>query len=119
MKHAKKQVPSGYSVNIVSSHRKTSKQSYYCGADAVSAFPKEMRKLAYKFINICKKLFGKAKKHRKVRDRDHYTGKCRGAAHSICNLRYSTRKDIPVFFHNGTNYDFNLIINELVKEFRS
>ena len=142
-KKVNKQVPSGYSVNIVSSHRKTSKQSYYCGADAVSAFPKEMRKLAYKFINIykqpmidlteceiykyenakychiCKKVFGKAKKHRKVRDRDHYTGKSRSAAHSICNLRYSTRKDIPVFFHNGTNYDFNLIINELVKEFRS
>ena len=139
-KKVNKQVSSGYSVNIVSSHRKTSKQSYYCGADAVSAFPKEMRKLAYKFINIykqpmidlteceiykyenakychiCKKVFGKAKKHKKVRDRDHYTGKFRGAAHSICNLRYSTQKDIPVFFHN---YDFNLIINELVKEFRS
>ena len=26
---------------------------------------------------------------------------------------------IPVFFHNGTNYDFNLLINELAKEFRS
>ena len=26
---------------------------------------------------------------------------------------------IPVFFHNGTNYDFNLIINELAKEYRS
>ena len=25
------------------------------------------------------------------------------------------QKDIPVFFHNGTNYDFNLIINELAK----
>ena len=37
----------------------------------------------------------------------------------ICNLRYSTQVDIPVCFHNGTNYDFNLIINELAKEFRS
>ena len=72
-----------------------------------------------KYCHICKKAFGKAKKHRKVRDHDHYTGKFRGAAHSICNLRYSTQKDIPVFFHNGTNYDFNIIINELVKEFRS
>ena len=24
-----------------------------------------------------------------------------------------------MFFHNGTNYDFNLIISELAKEFRS
>ena len=63
-----------------------------------------------KYCHICKKVFGKAKKHRKVRDHDHYTGKFRGAAHSICNLRYSTQKDIPVFFHDGTNYEFNLII---------
>ena len=34
-------------------------------------------------------------------------------------MKYSTQKDIPVFFHNGTNYDFNLVINELAKEFRS
>ena len=59
------------------------------------------------------------KKHRKVRDHDHYTGKYRGAAHNICNLRYSAQKDIPVLFHNGSNYDFNLIITELGKEFRS
>ena len=58
------------------------------------------------------------KKHRKVRDHDHYTGKYLGTAHSIGNLRYSTQKDIPVFFHNGSNYDFNLIIIELAKEFR-
>ena len=32
------------------------------------------------------------KKHHKVRDRCRYTGKCRGAAHSICNLRYNTPK---------------------------
>ena len=37
----------------------------------------------------------------------------------ICNMRYSTEIDIPVFFHNGTNYDFNLIITELAKECRS
>ena len=64
-------------------------------------------------------MFGDKKKHRKVRDHDHYTGKFRGAAHSICNLRYSTQKVIYVFFHNGTSYDFNLIIPELAKEFRS
>ena len=33
-------------------------------------------------------------------------------------MKYSTQKDIPVFFHNGANYDFNLVINELAKEFR-
>ena len=72
-----------------------------------------------KYCHICRKVFGKAKKHRKVRGHDHYTGKLRGTAHSMCNLRYSTQKDIPVFFHNSANYDFNLIIPELAKEFRS
>ena len=72
-----------------------------------------------KYCHICKKVFGKKKNDIKIRDHDHYTGKYRGAAHLICNLRYSTQIDIPVFFHNGTNYDFNLIINKLAKEFRS
>ena len=133
-KKVNKQVPCGYTINVANSHDRSSKQSYYRRDDAVSEFCKEIRKLAYKHINIykepmidliecgiyqyqdakychiCKKVFGEAKKHRKVRDHDHYTGKFRGAAHSICNLRYSTQKDIPVFFHNGTNYEFNLII---------
>ena len=33
-----------------------------------------------KYCHICKKVFGEAKKHRKVCDHDHYTGKFRGAA---------------------------------------
>ena len=32
------------------------------------------------------------KNYRKVRDHCHYTGKYRGAAHSICDLRYRTTK---------------------------
>ena len=72
-----------------------------------------------KYCHICKKVFGKKKNHFKVRDHDHYTGKCRGAAHLICNLRYFTQIDIPVIFHDGTNYDFNLIVTKLAKEFRS
>ena len=72
-----------------------------------------------KYCHICKKVFGEGKKRKKVRDHDHYTGKFRGAAHSICNLRYSTQRDIPEFFHNGTNYDFNQVIPELAKEFKS
>ena len=90
-------------VHLQSVHRKTSKQYCYRGEDAVSHFLKKMRNITYDFTNIykqsmidltereineyenakychiCKKVFGKAKKHRKVRDHDHYTGKLRGA----------------------------------------
>ena len=67
---------------------------------------------------ICKKEFDKNdKKHYKVRDHCHYTGKYRGAAHDICNLRYKIPKEIPVVFHNGSTYDYHFIIKELVKEF--
>ena len=34
----------------------------------------------------------KDRKYRKIRDHYHYTGKYRGAAHSICNLKYSEPK---------------------------
>ena len=52
-----------------------------------------------------------------MRDNCHYTGKYRGAAHNICNLRYKVPKEIPVVFHNGSTYDYHFIIKELVKEF--
>ena len=57
------------------------------------------------------------KKVRKLKDHCHCTGKYRGAAHNICNLRYKTPKEIPVVFHNGSTYDYHLIIKELKKEF--
>ena len=57
------------------------------------------------------------KKNYKVRDHCHYTGKYRGAAHNICNLRYKILKEIPIVFPNGFTYDYHFIIKELVKEF--
>ena len=47
------------------------------------------------------------KLYQKVRDDCHYIGKFRGAAHSICNLRYKVPQEIPVVFHNGSAYDYN------------
>ena len=58
------------------------------------------------------------KKYRKVRDHCHYTGKYRGAPHSICNLKYSVTKIIPIVFHHGSNYDYHFIIKELAEEFK-
>ena len=72
-----------------------------------------------KICYICKKEFDISnKKHHKVRDHCHYTGKYRGAAHNICNLRYKVPKEIPIVFHNGLTYDYHFIIKELVKEFK-
>ena len=69
---------------------------------------------------ICKKRFStddKNKKYHKVIDHCHYTGKYRGAAHDICNLRYKILKEIPEVFHNGSTYDYHFIIKELAEEF--
>ena len=69
---------------------------------------------------ICKKEFNtddSDKKHHKVKDHCHYTGKYRGAAHNICNLRYRIPKEIPIVFHNGSTYDYHFIIKELVNKF--
>ena len=68
-------------------------------------------------IDTTKSSFLERKKNYKVRDHCHYTGKYRGAAHNICNLRYKVPKEIPVVFHNGSTYDYHFIIKELVKEF--
>ena len=38
------------------------------------------------------------KKYHKVRDHSHYTGKYRGTAHNICNLRYKTPKTFLWYF---------------------
>ena len=70
---------------------------------------------------ICKEKFEnkyvKDKKYCKVRDHCHYAWEYRGAAHSICNLKYSVPKKIPIAFHNGSNYYNDFIIKELTEEF--
>ena len=55
----------------------------------------------------------KYKKYRKVRDHCHYTIEYRGAAHSICNFKYSAPKKFPTVLYNGSNYDYHFIIKEL------
>ena len=136
--------PSGYSLFTHCSFDKTkNKLDYYRGDNCMKKFCKDLREHATKIINyekkdmipltkkeenhnkqkvcyICKKEFNtddSDKKHHKVKDHCHYTGKYRGAAHNICNLRYKIPKEIPIVFHNGSTYDYHFIIKELVKEF--
>ena len=59
----------------------------------------------------------KDKKNCKVRYHCRYTDKYRGAAHSICNLKYSVSKKNYMVFHKGWNYDYHFIIKELAEEF--
>ena len=47
----------------------------------------------------------------------HCTGKYRGAAHRICNLKFNVPNEIPVVFHNVSNYDYHFIIKELANDF--
>ena len=54
--------------------------------------------------------------YHKFRDHCHFTRKFRAAAHSICNLRHKTPKEIPTVFHNGSIYDYHFIINQLAKK---
>ena len=58
------------------------------------------------------------KNNRKVRNHCHYTGEYKGVAHSICNLKYSVPKKIPIVFHNESNYDYHFIIKELAEKFK-
>ena len=65
--------------------------------------------------HICNKEFNN---DNKVRDHCNYTGKCRGATHNKCNLRYKIPKEIPVVFRNGSTYDYDFIIKQLTREFK-
>ena len=138
-----KHTPSGYSLFTHCSFDKTkNKLDYYRGKDCMKRFCKDLREHTTKIITyknkkmipltineekyhnkqkicyICKKKFDTSnKKHYKVKDHCHYTGKYRGAAHKICNLRYKIPKEIPILFHNGSTYDYHFIIKKSVKEF--
>ena len=132
--------PCGYSLDLVSSFdSKQNKHSFYRGKDCIKKFCRDLKELRTKIINyeekdmipltdsenkfykeVCydKNEKKKFKLYQKVRDHCHYTGKFRGAAHSICNLRYKVPQEIPVKIHNGSKYDSHFIINELREDFR-
>ena len=138
-----KHTPLGYSIFTHCSFDKSkNKLNYYRGKDCMKKFSKDLREHVSKITNyekkkmipltaeekiyhnkqkicyMCKKEFNNnEKKNYKVRDHCHYTGKYRGTAHNICNLRYKVSKEIPIVFHNGSIYDYHFIIKELVKEF--
>lgn len=55
---------------------------------------------------------GVSKNYETVHDHSHYTDKDRGAAHSICNLRYKPPKEILVVFHHRSINNYHIIIKQ-------
>ena len=69
-------------------------------------------KLAYDnsiLCHICIEELGEDR----VRDHCHLSGKFRGAAHEVCNVKYKVLTLFPVVFHNLTVYDSHLFIKTL------
>ena len=65
---------------------------------------------------ICKEEFKKDdddKNNEKVRDHCHFTGRYRGAAHSLCNLKNRKPNFTPALSHNLSGYDSHLFITNL------
>ena len=109
-----KHEPSGYSLSLICSFDLTKNKHYvYRGKDCIEHFCRKLKELGTEIINyekneeikfyenqkqyhICKKGFFRNKKdkykHIKIRDHCLYNRKFRGAAHSICNLRYNVPK---------------------------
>ena len=134
-------------LQVVHLMKKNNKLDYYRGKDCLKRFCKDLKKLVRlitdfekkdiieltseqeykhdreKYCFICKnkcpgkKDDDKDKNNDKVRDHCHYTGKHRGAAHRLYNLKYNTPSEIPVVFRNGSNYDYHFIIKALAEEF--
>ena len=72
----------------------------------------------YAFVeNIFQKTFQRYIYHWKDRDHCLYTGKYKGAAHSICNLKFNVPNEIPVVFHNGPKFNFPFIVKKLGNDF--
>ena len=119
------------------------KHTLYCGKDCMKKFCSSLREHAkvmadFEKINmllltkeelkshqddkVCC-IFGKriltnlykSINYQKVRDHSHI-GTYRGVAHSICSLKLIVSNEIPVVFHNGSNYDYHFIIKEFVNE---
>ena len=49
----------------------------------------------------------------KVRDHCYFTGRFRGAAHIICNLKYRILYFTPVVFHTLSGYDSHLFVKKV------
>ena len=63
------------------------------------------------------KKFANDKHYREIRDHCYFTGKYRGVAHSIRNLRFKVSNEIPLTFQSSSNYGHHFIKKELANGF--
>ena len=70
------------------------------------------------FVKKNENKYLKNKKYHKVRVHCYYTEEYKGAARSICDMKYSVAKNIPIALHSGSNCDYRFIIKELPEEFK-
>ena len=75
----------------------------------------ENAKISYICREKIENKYLKDKGYHKVRDHCHYTGEYRGAAHSICDLKYCVPKKMSIAFYNGSNYDYHFVKENLKK----
>ena len=47
----------------------------------------------------------------------HFTGRYKGATHSIFNLRFNVPNEVPAVFHNGLKNNYHFIMKELASSF--
>ena len=75
-------------------------------------------------MSLCKEKFCLDKddenftNRKKVKDHCHYTGKLRGPAHSIYNLKYKVPKEIPITIHNASYDTHFMLLHQLAIEFK-
>ena len=63
------------------------------------------------FVKKIEDKLAKNKKCCKVTDHSHYTGKNRGAAHSLCNLKHSEPKEILIVFFFTMDLTMTIILS--------
>ena len=138
---ANNHIPSGYLIYTKCLFDDNKNElDYYRGKDCIERFTDHLKDHATSILNceqkrlikltkeeyenhknqkicyICNKEFtayDEGKNYCKAKNHCKFTGKYQGTSHNICKIKYTTLKEIPITFHNGSNYDYHFIINQL------